>query len=70
MAARIPHAVSCVQAVRAVATAVRREIDDRIDALNGHELTVVARMSRLAAWLASALHATSAVPLSTREAIG
>ncbi len=70
MPSRIADRVPRVQAARALATRLRHEIDDRIHALDGHQLTVMPGMSRLTAGLASTLHATATFTGSTREAVG
>ena len=70
MPARIPKGVSRVQAARAVATRLRREIHNRIDALDGHQLTMTSRMAGLPAGFPSALRAAPPLPLLTRKAIG
>jgi hypothetical protein len=51
-----------------VATGLRREIDDGVDAVNRHQLSMAARMARLPAGLASALLAPPPLRLLTREA--
>ncbi|HLA13449.1 MAG TPA: hypothetical protein VJZ25_00365 [Gemmatimonadaceae bacterium] len=69
MPTRIPDGMSRVQAARALATRLRREIHNRTHALDRDQLPMVARMPRLPAGGASTLQATSSLPLSTREAI-
>ncbi len=70
MPARRADAMPCGQAVRAVPTGVRHEIDERIHALRWHQLTMMAGMPRLTAGGASTLHATTTRALLTGEAIG
>jgi hypothetical protein len=70
MAPRVADVVPRVQGVRALATDVRDEIDERLHALDGHERAVVARVARLPAGLAPTLHAPAALALVAREAIG
>jgi len=69
MPSRIADAVPRVQAAGAVATRVRDKINDRIHALDRHQLTVVPGMPRLTTGLASTLHAPTTRTLSTGEAI-
>jgi hypothetical protein len=70
MPARLADGMARVQATRAVAARLRREIDDRIHPLHGHQGPMVSRMARLPAGVTSTLQATSSLPLSTRETIG
>jgi len=70
MPSRIADAVPRVQAARAVATRLRDEIHDRIDALDGHQVAMVPGMPRLTAGCAPTLHATSPLTRPTREAVG
>jgi len=70
MPSRIADAVPRVQVARAVATRLRDEIHDRIDALDRHQVAMVPGMPRLAAGLASTPHATPTLTLTSREAIG
>ena len=70
MPSGIANAVSCVQAVGAVAARLRHQIDNRIDALDGHQLPMMPRMPRLSPGLTSTLHVTPPLTLLTREAIG
>lgn len=70
MPAWSPNGMARVQAPRAAATRLRREIDDRVYALDGHQLAMVSRMTRLPAGLASTLSATTARALLSRKAVG
>jgi hypothetical protein len=70
MPARFADTMPCGQAVRAVPTGVRHELDERIHALRRHQLTMMPGMPRLTAGGASTLHATTTLTLLTREAIG
>lgn len=70
MPSRCADAMPRAQPVCAVTTRLRHEIDDGIHAFDGHQLTVVSRMSRLTAHMASTLHATPPLTLTTCQAIG
>ena len=70
MAPWIADAVSRAQRVRTLPTGIGHEVDDRIDALEGHERAMVARMARLSADLAPTLHASAAHPWASCEPIG
>jgi len=58
-----------VQAARAVATRLRREIHDCVHPLRGCQFAMASRMARLPAGFPSALRATTPLPLLAREAI-
>jgi hypothetical protein len=70
MASGVADIVPRVQRPRAMATRVRREVDDRIDALCRHKRAMVPGMSRLSAGLPSTFHAPTAHTLAPRETIG
>jgi hypothetical protein len=69
MPSRITDAVPCTQTVRAAATPLRDEIDNRIYPFGRHQFPVMPRMARLTAGLAATLPATSTLALAAREAI-
>src|SRR5262249_57795488 len=66
----IPDAMAGVQAARALATALRDEIDNHVHAVVGHQHPMAARMPPLAARRAATPYTTSAGPLTTGESIG
>ena len=69
MPTRVADVMARMQPASAVATRLRHEIDHRIHAFDRHQITMVPRMSRLAAGLAPTLHATPSEALVAREAI-
>jgi hypothetical protein len=69
MPTRLADGMSRVQAARAMATRLRREIHNRIPALGRYQLPMAARMAWLPAGAAATFPATPSFPLSTREAI-
>ena len=56
------------QPMLAMPTRVRKDVDDRIHALGGHQWTTMAGMARLAARLAAALLAAAPLPLAACQA--
>jgi len=70
MPSRIADAVPRVHPMRAAATRLRDEIDDRIHTLKRRQLPMAPRMPRLSAGLAPTLLATTTRTLLTCEAIG
>jgi hypothetical protein len=70
MAAGIAERVARVQAVLALTTRGRHEVDDRLHAIGGHERSMVSGMSRLTAGLSPTLPAATPLTLSASKAIG
>jgi hypothetical protein len=70
MTARLAERMPGVQASRAMATRLGREVDDHVHALEGHQRPMVSRMARLSTGFAATFPAAAACPLLTRETIG
>src|SRR5690606_22579303 len=70
MPTRLADGMPRVQTPRAAAARLRCEVHDRVHALDGDQLPMMARMAELSAGLASTLHATTTCPLVPREPIG
>jgi hypothetical protein len=56
--------------VLALTTGVGDHVDDRVDALNGNQGTRVARVARLSAWFAPALHVPTSFALPPGKPVG
>ena len=69
MAPRVADLVPRAQGLRALATGVGDEIDDRLHAREGHERAVVPRVTGLTAGLAPTLDAPTTHTRSAGEAI-
>ena len=63
MAPGIADVGAGMQGVVAMATSVGDHVDDRVDALSGHQGAPVARMARLPTWFAAALQTPTSFTL-------
>jgi hypothetical protein len=70
MAARCSDGMARVQAARAAAARVRRQIHNRVHAFDGDQVTMASWMPWLPPGFALTLRATPTRPLLTRQAIG
>ena len=70
MAPGIADVGAGMQGVVAMATSVGDHVDDRVDALSGHQGAPVARMARLPTWFAAALQTPTSFTLPPGQTVG